>query len=223
MVGHTSGGKPIYASHLNGTGKMAHAGAIAAATNAAKPAVFQAHDPGSEHKEVAAVLERHGYNPRDAKKLVAEGMGPHEVEQRAKIVGGGVGSLEYTHGLARTPDGSADRLAARAHEMSKAAEAAGSGGRLPYQRAHEQAAVAHGQAAVAYRAAKNFDKADEHARISKQHEGSADRMDRIMREDARAGVSGEHSSTGFSGPQVGMQRRLAQQKGRAKLPDPLKR
>jgi hypothetical protein len=53
-----------------------------------------------ELREMQDILKQHGYNPQDAKKLQAEGMGPSELEHRIKTTRpGGMGSLEYTHRL----------------------------------------------------------------------------------------------------------------------------
>jgi hypothetical protein len=46
-----------------------------------------------------SLLEARGYNPADADKLHAEGMGPFELIERLK----GEGSLEYTHNLVKLP------------------------------------------------------------------------------------------------------------------------
>ena len=50
--------------------------------------------------EIREILARYGYDPNDAERLYVEGMGPSEVEERAKRGRGavpGIGSLEYTH------------------------------------------------------------------------------------------------------------------------------
>jgi hypothetical protein len=49
-------------------------------------------------KEMEDALKKHGYDPKDAKKLQKEGMGPEELEERLKVKSG-VGSLEHTHNL----------------------------------------------------------------------------------------------------------------------------
>jgi hypothetical protein len=50
--------------------------------------------------EMSAILAKHGYNPHDARMLVVEGMGAHELEHRIRSTSpGGMGSLEYTHNL----------------------------------------------------------------------------------------------------------------------------
>jgi hypothetical protein len=70
--------------------------------NKRKKADWQAEGaahPG-ELKELEAILEAHGYDPKDAKKLNEEGMGPYELEHRIKSTSaGGMGSLEFTHGI----------------------------------------------------------------------------------------------------------------------------
>jgi len=49
---------------------------------------------------MSAILAKHGYNPHDARMLVVEGMGAHELEHRIRSTSpGGMGSLEYTHNL----------------------------------------------------------------------------------------------------------------------------
>jgi hypothetical protein len=45
------------------------------------------------------ILERHGFDPKDARKLQAEGIGPHELEDRARRPAEGIGGLTYTHRL----------------------------------------------------------------------------------------------------------------------------
>lgn len=65
---------------------------------------ISARDPrwkvASELQEMEGVLKKHGYDPKDAKALLAEGMGPEELEHRIKTTKPGeVGSLEYTHKL----------------------------------------------------------------------------------------------------------------------------
>jgi predicted RNase H-like nuclease (RuvC/YqgF family) len=58
-----------------------------------------AYSAGELH-EMEEILREHGYDPKDAKKLQAEGMGPHELEHRIKsTTPGEMGSLEYTHRL----------------------------------------------------------------------------------------------------------------------------
>ena len=55
-----------------------------------------------ELKEMQDILKKHGYNPKDAKGLQKEGMGPMELERRIKSTKpGGMGSLEYTHNLSK--------------------------------------------------------------------------------------------------------------------------
>ena len=55
----------------------------------------------TELAEMGEVLSRHGFDPIVATALHHEGMGPHELEARARIAPGAVGSLEYTHNLKR--------------------------------------------------------------------------------------------------------------------------
>jgi hypothetical protein len=53
-----------------------------------------------ELKEMEGLLSKHGYDPKDAKKLQKEGVGPFELAHRIKTTTPGeVGSLEYTHNL----------------------------------------------------------------------------------------------------------------------------
>lgn len=54
-----------------------------------------------ELPEMRALLKKHGFDPSDAKRLAAEGMGPYELEDRLRHQAGSVGSLEYTHDLKR--------------------------------------------------------------------------------------------------------------------------
>ena len=55
-----------------------------------------------EIKEMQDILKKHGYNPKDAKRLQKEGIGPFELERRIKSTKpGGMGSLEYTHNLSK--------------------------------------------------------------------------------------------------------------------------
>ena len=55
-----------------------------------------------ELKEMQDILKKHGYNPKDAKGLQKEGMGPMELEHRIKTTKpGGWASLEYTHNLSK--------------------------------------------------------------------------------------------------------------------------
>lgn len=57
-----------------------------------------------ELREMQDILKSNGYNPADATKLQEEGMGPYELEHRIKTTKPGeMGSLEYTHGLKRSP------------------------------------------------------------------------------------------------------------------------
>jgi hypothetical protein len=52
-----------------------------------------------ELREMEVLMARNGYDPRDAKKLQKEGIGPTELEHRLRY--SGIGSLEYTHGFYR--------------------------------------------------------------------------------------------------------------------------
>jgi hypothetical protein len=53
-----------------------------------------------ETKELERILARHGYDPKKASALEAEGMGALELEHRIKSARpGSMGSLEYTHGF----------------------------------------------------------------------------------------------------------------------------
>lgn len=54
---------------------------------------------GSEKSEMQVLLKKHGYDPKDASKLMKESIGPEELRSRLKNKPGAVGSLEYTHGL----------------------------------------------------------------------------------------------------------------------------
>ena len=54
----------------------------------------------SELKELQDILKEHGYDPKDAKALAKEGIGPTELEHCIKTTKPGQkGSLEYTHNL----------------------------------------------------------------------------------------------------------------------------
>jgi predicted RNA methylase len=48
---------------------------------------------------LADVLTQGGYDPADAARLQAEGMGPDELRERIKGLPGSLGSLQHTHGL----------------------------------------------------------------------------------------------------------------------------
>ncbi len=53
-----------------------------------------------ERSEMEQILRKHGYDPKEASKLLAEGMGPEELAHRIRSTRSGqMGSLEYTHGL----------------------------------------------------------------------------------------------------------------------------
>jgi len=48
--------------------------------------------------EMSDILSKYGYDPKEAERLAAEGMGPEELEHRIRSTEPGeVGSLEYTH------------------------------------------------------------------------------------------------------------------------------
>lgn len=54
----------------------------------------------TELKEMQDLLKARGYDPKDAKKLQDDGMGPYELEHRLKTTKPGeMGSLEFTHNL----------------------------------------------------------------------------------------------------------------------------
>jgi hypothetical protein len=61
----------------------------------------EAHKPSpSEMPEMESLLKKHGYDPKDAKRLQAEEMGPEELAHILKTTKpGAMGSLEYTHNL----------------------------------------------------------------------------------------------------------------------------
>ena len=48
---------------------------------------------------LADALTRGGYDPADAARLQAEGMGPEELRERLKVLPGAIGSLQHSHGL----------------------------------------------------------------------------------------------------------------------------
>ena len=50
-------------------------------------------------EEMQELLSRRGYDPREAVRLQAEGMGPDELKDRLKHKPGSVGSIEYTHAI----------------------------------------------------------------------------------------------------------------------------
>jgi hypothetical protein len=54
-----------------------------------------------ELSEMEGMLERNGYSPMHAKKLLTEGMGPEELRGRIAQGEQGVGSLHYTHGIGK--------------------------------------------------------------------------------------------------------------------------
>jgi hypothetical protein len=65
-----------------------------------------------ERAEMEQILRKHGYDPKDATKLLEEGMGPHELEHRIRSTKSGqMGSLEYTHRMKKLdrPEGSLAR------------------------------------------------------------------------------------------------------------------
>lgn len=63
----------------------------------------------SDLKEMEDILKKHGYDPKDAKALQAEGMGSHELEHRIKSTKpGGWASLEYTHNLKKVNHSASD-------------------------------------------------------------------------------------------------------------------
>jgi len=56
---------------------------------------------GDTLAEMRVILSRYGFDPSAAAALQAEGMGPHELEDRARHKAGTVGSLEHSHNLRR--------------------------------------------------------------------------------------------------------------------------
>ena len=67
---------------------------------------FKTAASSAELKELQDILKEHGYDPKDAKALAKEGMGPTELEHRIKTTKpGGKGSLEYTHNLHKLAKG----------------------------------------------------------------------------------------------------------------------
>ncbi len=60
----------------------------------------------TELKEMQDLLKARGYDPKDAKKLQNDGMGPYELEHRLKTTKPGeMGSLEFTHNLKKKASG----------------------------------------------------------------------------------------------------------------------
>ncbi len=57
---------------------------------------------GDTLAEMRVILARYGFDPAAAAALQAEGMGSHELEDRARHKPSTVGSLEYTHNLKRS-------------------------------------------------------------------------------------------------------------------------
>lgn len=91
-------------------------------SNIRGPITAAAH-PGELH-ELEAILKKHGYDPKDAKKLNDEGMGPEELEHRIKSTKpGGIGSLEYTHRIHKTKTGSESPYAPSGEENPMKASA----------------------------------------------------------------------------------------------------
>lgn len=82
IVGHTRSGKPIYASHLNSTGRMAHSGAIAgtAAAGPGRAAVFRVTH-GSDGQPVGAKGKSAYAKRMDA---IVSGDHPNAVGTRAR-------------------------------------------------------------------------------------------------------------------------------------------
>jgi hypothetical protein len=60
--------------------------------------------PREEQREMEQILAAHGYDPKDARALQNEGMGPYELEHRLRTAPSGWGSLTYTHGLKKNPE-----------------------------------------------------------------------------------------------------------------------
>jgi hypothetical protein len=57
---------------------------------------------GDTLAEMRVILTQFGFDPAAAAALQAEGMGPHELEDRARHMPGTVGSLEHSHNLRRS-------------------------------------------------------------------------------------------------------------------------
>jgi hypothetical protein len=85
---------------------------------------WKAGASSSELKEMEEILQAHGYDPKDAKALQAEGMGTFELEHRIKSTKpGGIGSLEYTHRLKKVKHSAADwKVATSPQQWDAAAE-----------------------------------------------------------------------------------------------------
>lgn len=76
---------------------------------------------GTYEREMGQLLWNHGYDPKHAKRLEAEGMGPMELEGRLKHKPGTVGSLERTHGIQKRNDawrGKAEKIIAELSRQS---------------------------------------------------------------------------------------------------------
>lgn len=67
-----------------------------------------------DRNEMRDLLKNSGYDPRDAERLQAEGMGPFELKDRLRHVPGSMGSLGYTHGLKWDGPAELDRAIAKA-------------------------------------------------------------------------------------------------------------
>lgn len=111
IIGHTRGGKPIYASHLNSTGKMAHAATVAGvAPGAARPAVFQVthgsdgavvhRDPTTRGARAEAASALAAKAPTAANHAAA--MRAHQ--QAAELSGKNEGAYDYHREKAQTHD-----------------------------------------------------------------------------------------------------------------------
>jgi len=55
-----------------------------------------------ELSEMQDILKRFGYEPKHAERLQVEGMGPFELEDRARQTG--LGDLKHTHGIRKVSD-----------------------------------------------------------------------------------------------------------------------
>lgn len=107
-----------------------------------------------ERRAMRTLLSAKGFNPREAERLQAEGMGPGELEGRLRHAAGTVGSLDYTHNLQRItpprPAASVERANEAADRAARASSAAGTRRGEDGYEGHREAAHVHQVAAARY-------------------------------------------------------------------------
>lgn len=107
-----------------------------------------------ERHAMRTLLSAKGFDPREAERLQAEGMGPGELEGRLRHAAGTVGSLDYTHNLQRItpprPAASVERANEAADRAARASKAAGTRRGEDGYEGHREAAYVHQVAAARY-------------------------------------------------------------------------